>query len=91
MNNMLIFYTNIFVQFWEKLDHWFGKFNFDQIIRDLLDTYVTPLHEVFKWLFLILFLIIFILGVISFIKKTFKLFLVLVIVAAIIIIATKNR
>lgn len=81
---------NIFQNLWQWLNSQVEKLNFDGLINNLIEQYVNPLPEVFKWLFAIMLVIIVILGTISFIKKTLKLFIVLIIIAAIILVIYKR-
>lgn len=81
---------NIFQNIWQWLNDVVSKLNFDGLLNDLIESYVNPLPEVFKWLFAILLSIIVILGTISFIKKTLKLFIVLIIIAAVILFIYKR-
>lgn len=81
---------NVFSNIWQWLNNLVEKIGFDSILENLIEQYVTPLPEVFKWLLTILLGIIIILGTISFIRKTIKLFIVLIIIAAIILIVYKN-
>jgi len=81
---------NIFQNIWQRLNDVVSKLNFDGLLNDLIESYVNPLPEVFKWLFAILLSIIVILGTISFIKKTLKLFIVLIIIAAVILFIYKR-
>ena len=83
-------YTNIFVRLWQWLNEKVSHLNFDGILERLINEYVKPLPEVFKWLFTILLLVIIVLGTGSFIKKTLKLFIVIIIVAAIILFIYKR-
>lgn len=74
------FFKNI----WEKINELVGKLNFDGLLQDFIDRFVTPIDELFKWLLLGLLIIIIVLGTISLIKKTFKVFIVLIVIVAII-------
>jgi|GEM_PF-3167959 len=82
--------TNIFLKVWEWINEQVGKLNFDGILQSLIDDYVTGLPEVFKWLFGILLGIIVVLGTISLIKKTFKLFIILVIITVVVLLLYKR-
>lgn len=79
-----------FVNIWLKIDDVLKGLKLDEHILRLYDTHVSPLHELFKWLLVILLLIIVILGSITFAKKMIKLFLVIAIIAAIIIFLSKK-
>lgn len=79
-----------FVNIWLKIDDVLKGLKLDEHILRLYDTYVSPLHELFKWLLVILLLIIVVLGSITFAKKMIKLFLVIAIIAAIIIFLSKK-
>lgn len=83
-------FTNIFQKIWEWLNNLVGKLNFDGLLDRLIDTYVTGLPEIFKWLLAILLSIIIVLGTISFIKKTLKLFIVLAVIAIVILVLYKR-
>jgi len=87
---MLPIYANIFQRFWDWLNEIVGKLNFDGLLDQFVEQYVTGLPEIFKWLLTILLGIIIILGTISFIKKTLKLFIVLIIIAVVILILYKR-
>lgn len=87
---MLPIYANIFQRFWDWLNEIVGKLNFDGLLDQFVEQYVTGLPEIFKWLLAILLGIIIILGTISFIKKTLKLFIVLIIIAVVILILYKR-
>ena len=82
--------TNIFLKVWEWINEQVGKLNFDGILQSLIDDYVTGLPEVFKWLFGILLGIIVVLGTISLIKNTFKLFIILVIITVVVLLLYKR-
>lgn len=87
---MLNIYANIFQRFWDWLNGIVGKLNFDGLLDQFIEQYVTGLPEIFKWLLTILLGIIIILGTISFIKKTLKLFIVLIIIAVVILVLYKR-
>lgn len=78
---MLNFFTNI----WEKINELIGKLGFDDKFMNLYDQFFRGLDELFKWLIAIFLVVIFVFGIIAFIKKTFKLFIILSIIAAVII------
>lgn len=78
-----------FIGLWEKINDLVGKFDLDGRLIGLYNDYVAPIKEVFKWLLLIFLVVIIILGLISFIKKSIKTFIVLSILAIVIIWLTK--
>jgi len=86
---MQIFVLNIFTTIWEKINEWVLKLGFDEKFLGLYETFFSGLDEIFKWLIAIFLIVIFVFGIIAFIKKTFKLFVVLAIIAALIIFFSK--
>ncbi|HHW79310.1 MAG TPA: hypothetical protein GX742_00750 [Acholeplasmataceae bacterium] len=83
---MKITILNFFTNIWDKINELVAKLKFDDKFMQLYETFFAGLDEVFKWLIAIFLIVIFIFGVIAFIKKTFKVFIVLAIIAAIIIL-----
>ena len=80
---------NFFINIWETINNWIGKFDLDGRLIGLYNEYVAPIKELFKWALLVFLVIIVILGLITFIKKSIKTFVVLSILAIVIIWLTK--
>lgn len=76
---------SFFQNIWQKINDLIGKLDFDGKMLGLYATYIEPISELFKWLLLALLIVVIILGVISFIKKTFKVFIVVTIIVALIL------
>lgn len=77
--------TSIFTNIWEWINNTLagiGK-GFNGYL-DMLVTYIQGVPELFKWLGLLVLAIIIIFGVMSIIKKTFKLFIVIAVIIIII-------
>lgn len=80
--------ANFFTNIWEKFNELVGKLKFDERFLELYETFFSNLDEVFKWLIALFLIVIFIFGIFAFIKKTLKLFIVLAVIAAIVIIVS---
>ncbi|CCV64460.1 hypothetical protein BN85408830 [Alteracholeplasma palmae J233] len=88
--------SNFFVRIWEaivnffnqvgtKINEWLANtISFDQKMQGLYDTFIAPMPEIYKILGSIFILLLLVLGVISFIKKALKLFIVIIIIGVII-------
>jgi len=86
---------------WEAIKNFFlslfGSFNdflqrtfqFDELIMGLYDQFITPLPELFKILGAVFLGIIIVFGVISFVKKLLKLFIVLAVILGIVVLITQ--
>lgn len=85
---------NIVKGFFESL---YGRFNgflqttldIDGKVLALYDQFVVPLPEIIKILGMVFLAIVIVLGVISFVKKMLKLFIVLAVILAIVFFATQ--
>lgn len=86
---------------WETIKNFFlslfGSFNdflqrtfqFDELILGLYDQFIVPLPELFKILGAVFLAIIIVFGVISFVKKLLKLFIVLAVILGIVVLITQ--
>ncbi|PKK93621.1 MAG: hypothetical protein CVV61_03750 [Tenericutes bacterium HGW-Tenericutes-6] len=80
------FFSSIFGSFNGFLER---TFQFDQLILGLYDQFVEPLPELFKILGAVFLAIIIVFGTISFVKKLLKLFIVLAVILAIVVLVTQ--
>lgn len=79
-----------FVNIYESANGWMqSAFGFDTIILDLYNQFIVPLPELVKILGAGLLAIIIVLGVISFVKKMLKLFIVIAVILAIVVLVTQ--
>ena len=79
-----------FVGLYDNVNGWMqSTFRFDEIMMDLYQQFIVPLPEIVKILGAVLLGIIIVLGVISFVKKMLKLFIVLAVILAIIFLVTQ--
>ncbi len=71
------------------IDNWMIKtFKFDVITLDLYEKLIVPLPEWVKWLGVVGIAILLVLGVISLIKKSIKLVIVIAVILGIILLIT---
>lgn len=82
---MKITMLNFFANIWEKINELIAKLGFDDKFMSLYNQFFKDLDELFKWLIALFLVVIFVFGIIAFIKKTFKVFIVLAVIAAVII------
>lgn len=82
---MKITMLNFFGNIWEKINELIAKLGFDDKFMSLYNQFFKDLDELFKWLIALFLVVIFVFGIIAFIKKTFKVFIVLAVIAAVII------
>jgi len=80
------FFLNLYEKFDAFLEDTLGL---DQKLIDLYQEYITPIPEIIKILGLVFLGIIIVLGVLSFVKKMLKLFIVLAVILAIVLILTR--
>ena len=81
---------NFFENIYGSINGWMqNTFRFDEIALGLYDQFIVPLPEIFKILGSVLLGIIIVLGVISFVKKMLKLFVVLAVILAIVFLVTQ--
>lgn len=66
-----------------------NKLQLDNLFMNLYEHYIQPIPEIFKILGAVFIMIVIVLGTISFIKKMFKLFLVLAIILVIVMFASQ--
>jgi hypothetical protein len=78
--------NSIFGGFNNLLQDWIG---FDEKILGLYEKFITPQPEVFKIIGFAFFSIIVVLGVISFAKKMIKLFIVIAVILAIVLLTSQ--
>jgi hypothetical protein len=77
---------SIFGGFNNLLQDWIG---FDEKILGLYDQFIVPQPELFKLVGFAFFAIIVVLGVMSFVKKMLKLFIVLAVILAIVLLGSQ--
>ncbi len=82
------FVDRVFGGFNNLLEEWIG---FDEKLLSLYNEFIAPQPELFKIIGFAFFAIIVVLGVISFVKKMVKLFLVIAIILAIIVLLQQIR
>lgn len=80
------FFSNIFGSFDGFLER---TLQFDELILGLYDQFVEPLPELFKIVGAVFLAIIIVFGTISFVKKLLKLFIVLAVILAIVVLLTQ--
>jgi hypothetical protein len=80
------FFTNIFGS---VNDYLIETLNLDGLFIGLYEQYVQPIPELFKILGAAFLLIVIVLGMISFVKKMLKLFIVIAIIMAIVFFASQ--
>lgn len=81
---------NFFENIYGSINGWMqSTFRFDEIAIDLYNQFIVPLPEIIKILGSVLLGIIIVLGVISFVKKMLKLFIVLAVILAIVFLVTQ--
>ncbi len=81
---------NFFENIYGSVNGWMqSTIQFDQIAVDLYNQFVVPLPEIIKILGTGLLAIIIVFGVISFVKKTMKLFIVIAVILGIIFFVTQ--
>lgn len=85
-----IVFVNFFENIWIKINELIGKLNIDLIIHNFYSKYIASIPELFKWLLLGFTLMLLIIGLISFIKKTFKVVIVIGIIVALVFLFTKT-
>lgn len=87
MDKIIEFFTSA----WAWINDAFNNaLNLEGFLGNLYMQYIFPIPSFLKTLLLVLGIIILILGIISFIKKTIKLFVVIAVIALVIIFLT-NR
>lgn len=79
----------MFKNIWSWINQTIGKLNIEGFIIDFYNQHIKEIPELFKLLLFVFIAIIFILGTIAFVKKTIKLFVVLLVLAIIIIWLSK--
>lgn len=80
------FFSNIY----GTVNDWIRNLiHFDQVFMDLYNQFIVPLPELIKILGAGLLVIIIVLGVISFVKKMLKLFIVIAVILAIVFLVTQ--
>ena len=80
------FVERIFGGFNNLLKSWIG---FDEKILNLYNQFIEPQPEIFKILGLVFLSIIIVLGVISFVKKMLKLFIVIAVILGIVLLLSQ--
>ena len=81
---------NFFQKIWIFINEKLMQLDFDGKIVGLYEKFIATLPELFKWLLLVLTIIILILGIISFVKKTFKVSIILGIIIGVIFLIFKK-
>ncbi len=82
--------SNFFTNIYGSVNDWIRSvFQFDQVFMDLYNQFIVPLPELIKILGAGLLAIIIVLGVISFVKKMLKLFVVIAVILAIVFLVTQ--
>ncbi len=82
--------SDFFVNIYGSVNDWMQSiFRFDEIFIDLYNQFIAPLPELIKILGAGLLAIIIVLGVISFVKKMLKLFIVIAVILAIVFLVTQ--
>jgi hypothetical protein len=87
-NTIKEFVEKIFGGFNNLLIDWIG---FDEKILSLYDQFIAPQPELFKILGLVFLSIIIVLGVMSFVKKMLKLFIVIAVILGIVLLLSQFR
>ena len=82
------FVERIFGGFNNLLIDWIG---FDEKILSLYDQFIAPQPELFKILGLVFLSIIIVLGVLSFVKKMLKLFIVIAVILGIVLLLSQFK
>ena len=82
--------SNFFTNIYGSINDWLrSTFQFDQVIMDLYNQFIAPLPELIKIFGSVLLGIIIVLGVITFVKKMLKLFIVIAVILAIVFLVTQ--
>jgi hypothetical protein len=85
-NTIKDFVDKIFGGFNNLIKDWIG---FDEKILGLYDQFIAPQPEIFKILGAVFLGIIIVLGVISFVKKMLKLFIVIAVILGIVLLLSQ--
>lgn len=80
------FFVNLFNQFNSFLAN---TLQLDQLVVTLYNDYIAPIPEIFKILGIVFLVIILVFGVIAFVRKLLKLFIVLAVILGIVLIVTR--